>query len=83
LRDGSYHVESAPGNIKAMAEVVYVARVRVERVRGPLRLTWVAAEEEPIRFGVHDEIADHYGVERGGEIEHATTLDYLAAAAAT
>ena len=66
-----------------MAEVVYVSRVRVERVRGPLRLTWVPAEPEPIRFGVHDTIADHYDVERGGEAEHATTLDYLTAAAAT
>ena len=66
-----------------MPEVVYVARVRVERVRGPLRLAWVPAESEPIRFGVHHEIADHYGVARGGEAEHATTIDYLAAAAAT
>jgi hypothetical protein len=65
-----------------MADVKYVSRVRVERVRGPLRHAWLPAESEPIVFGVHDEVADHYGVERGGEAEHATTLDYLTAAAA-
>jgi hypothetical protein len=64
-----------------MGEVSYRSRVRIERVRGPLRRAFVPAEPEPIVFGVHDEIADHYGVARGGETEHATTLDYVVAAA--
>ena len=64
-----------------MAEVVYSSRVRVERIRGPLRRAFLPAEEEPVLFGVHDEVADHYGVPRGGEAEHATTLDYIVAAA--
>jgi hypothetical protein len=38
--------------------------------------------EQPIWFGVHDEVADHYGVERGGDVERSTTLDYVVAAAA-
>lgn len=33
-------------------------------------------------FGVHDEIADHYGVPRGSDAERATTLDHVVAAAA-
>jgi hypothetical protein len=37
---------------------------------------------EPIYSGVHDEVADHYGVPRGGEAERTTTLGYVAAAAA-
>jgi hypothetical protein len=37
---------------------------------------------EPVFFGVHDEIADHYGVPRGTDAERATTLDYVVAAAA-
>jgi hypothetical protein len=64
-----------------MGDVVYVSRVRIERVRGPLRRAFLPATDEPIVFGVHDEVADHYGVARGGEAEHATTLDYVVAAA--
>jgi hypothetical protein len=65
-----------------MGEVTYRSRVRIERVLGPLRRAYLPAEPEPVLFGVHDEIADHYGVARAGEAEHATTLDYVVAAAA-
>jgi hypothetical protein len=64
-----------------VAEVVYSSRVRIERLRGPLRRAELPAEQHAVLFGVHDEIADHYGVNRGGEAEHATTLDYVVAAA--
>jgi hypothetical protein len=64
-----------------MAEVVYVSRVRIERVRGSLRRAEVPGEREPVWFGVHDEVADHYGVANPGEAERATTLDYIVAAA--
>lgn len=63
-------------------EVVYVSHVRVERIRGPLRRAEVPGSAEPVFFGVHDEVADHYGVPRGGEAERPTTLDYVVAAAA-
>jgi hypothetical protein len=33
-------------------------------------------------FGVHDEIATHYGQREGQYEPHATTLDYVVAAAA-
>ncbi len=65
-----------------MADVAYTSRVRIERIRGPLRRADVPGSEEPIFFGVHDEVADHYGVPRGGEAERPTTLDYVVAAAA-
>ena len=65
-----------------MAEIAYVSRVRIERVRGPLRRAEIPGEEEPTWFGVHDEIAAHYGVAEPGEAERATTLDYVVAAAA-
>ena len=65
-----------------MAEVVYTSRVRVERIRGSLRRAEVPGADEPVFFGVHDEVADHYGVARGGDAERATTLDYVVAAAA-
>ena len=63
-----------------MGEVVYRSRVRVERINGPLRRAELPMAE--IEFGVHDEVADHYGVARGSDVERATTLDYLVAAAA-
>jgi hypothetical protein len=63
-----------------MSDVAYVSRVRIVRVRGPLRRAALPFAE--VEFGVHDEVADHYGVKRGGEAERATTLDYLVAAAA-
>lgn len=64
-------------------EVVYVSNVRVERIKGALRRTFVPAQKEPIYFSVHDEIADHYGVDTSVIEPHTTTLDMLVAAAAT
>jgi hypothetical protein len=60
---------------------VYTSNVRIERIRGPLRRAHVPAESEPVMFGVHAGIADHYGVPPGTEAERATTLDYIVAAA--
>ena len=65
-----------------MGEVVYTCRTRVERLHGPLRRALVPGSAEPIWFGVHDEVADHYGVERGSDVERTTTLDYVVASAA-
>jgi hypothetical protein len=65
-----------------MSDVAYRSRVRVEIVRGPLRRITIPARDEPLEIGVHDEVADHYGVARGGEAERPTTLDLLVGAAA-
>ncbi len=62
--------------------VVYRSRVRVEPVKGPLRRAYLPAEQEPIIFGLHSEVAEHYGVDMKDHEPHATTLDYLVAAAA-
>jgi hypothetical protein len=64
-----------------VAEVAYVSRVRVEPVEGKIRRASIPAEEEPVLFGVHGEVAEHYGVSPGEEEPHSTTLDYLVAAA--
>jgi hypothetical protein len=64
-----------------MAEVAYTSRIHIERIRGPLRRAYLPARDEPIEFGVHDEVADHYGVVRGSDVERATTLDFIVAAA--
>ena len=64
-----------------MTEPAYVSRVRIERLGGPQRLAYLPAEDAPIAFGVHDEVATHYGVPPGKFPPHATTLDYVVAAA--
>jgi hypothetical protein len=62
--------------------VVYRSQIHIERVKGPLRRAHLPAEREPILFGVHSEVAAHYGVDTDVHEPHATTLDYLVAAAA-
>lgn len=64
-----------------MGDVTYVSRVRIERLVGPQRLAYLPAESEPVTFGVHSEVAEHYGVAPDRFPPHATTLDYVVAAA--
>jgi hypothetical protein len=42
--------------------VVYTSKVKIERVKGPLRRAYLPQEDEPVLFGVHSEVAAHYGV---------------------
>lgn len=63
-------------------QVVYTSTPRIERIKGPLRRAYLPQEEKPIFFGVHSEIAEHYGVDPEVHEPHATTLDYVVAAAA-
>jgi uncharacterized OsmC-like protein len=42
---------------------------------GPFRRAEIPGESEPIYLGVHDEVAEHYGVATPGDAERATTLD--------
>ena len=64
-----------------MAEVTYLSEVRIERQAGPLRLAYLPAEREPVRFGTHGAVAAHYGVKGEVPDPHATTIDYIVAAA--
>jgi len=64
-----------------VAGVAYVSRVRVEPVEGRIRRAYLPAEVEPVMFGVHSEVAEHYGVSPEVEEPHASTLDYMVAAA--
>lgn len=65
-----------------MAEVAYRSQVRIERVKGPLRRAWLPAEPQPVIFGVHGAVAEHYRVPPEVLEPHATTLDYIVAATA-
>lgn len=62
-------------------EVVYTSHIRIERVKGPFRRAYLPVETEPVFFGVHSEVAEHYGVDPAIHAPHATTLDYVVAAA--
>jgi hypothetical protein len=66
---------------KTMGDVVYTSRVRVLRHRGPLREAQVPGRDEPVTFGVHSEVAAHYGASPEDFPPDATTLDYVVAAA--
>lgn len=66
----------------AEEEIKYVSRVRTVRDRGPMRRAYLPAEPEPVVFGTHDEVREHYGTAPGQYPERATTLDYVVAAAA-
>ena len=63
-------------------QVVYRSKVKIERIKGPLRRAYLPQEDEPVVFGVHSEIAAHYGVDPQVHTPHAATLDYIVAAAA-
>ena len=62
--------------------VAYRSHVRNERVKGTIRRAFVPAHEGPVMLGVHDEVAEHYGVDNEVVEPHTTTLDYVIAAAA-
>jgi hypothetical protein len=64
-----------------MSEVTYVSRVRVDPVRGMIRQAQLPAEEDSVLFGAHGEIAEHYGASPDEVEPHASTLDYVVAAA--
>ncbi len=64
-----------------MGEPAYVSDVRIERRHGPIREAFLPAEERPVIFGVHGAVAAHYGVQADDSPPHATTLDYVVAAA--
>jgi hypothetical protein len=63
-------------------QVVYTSRSRIERIKGPLRQAYLPQVPEPVKFGVHSEVAEHYGVDPNVHEPQATTLDYVVAAAA-
>jgi len=62
--------------------VAYTSNVKIERVKGPLRRAFLPQMESPVIFGVHSEIAEHYGVDPEVHEPHATTLDYVVASTA-
>jgi hypothetical protein len=65
-----------------MSEVVYRSSVRIERLKGPVRRAYLPVESEPVIFGVHGAVAEHYKVPPNVLEPHAATLDCVVAATA-
>jgi hypothetical protein len=65
-----------------MSDVVYRSEIRIERVKGPIRRAYLPGEKDPVIFGVHGAIAEHYKVSPDAFEPRAATLDYLVAATA-
>jgi len=63
-----------------MSDVVYKSKVQIRRLGGPIRAATLPAESEPVIFGVHGAIAEHYGIDMSQTEAHATTIDYVVAA---
>ena len=63
-------------------DIVYRSQALIERVKGPLRRAYLPAAAEPIYFGIHSEIAEHYGVSPDVHKPVTATIDYLVAATA-
>ncbi len=63
-----------------MSAVVYTSLVTIRRLGGPNREARLPAEPDPVKFGVHSAIAQHYGADVATYGERATTLDYVVAA---
>lgn len=64
-----------------MSDVVYASYVVVTRERGPIRSATLPGRDDPVTFGVHGAVAEHYGVSPEDFPPDATTIDYLVAAA--
>ncbi|MDP8932544.1 MAG: hypothetical protein M3O70_29340 [Actinomycetota bacterium] len=65
-----------------MSEVVYRSQIQIRREEGPIRYARLPATSEPVVFGAHGPIYEHYGIDEGRFQDQATTLDYVIAAAA-
>ena len=59
--------------------VAYRSRIHLQRIKGPYRIAHLPIDGE-VKFGVHSEVAEHYGVIPDISEPHATTLDYIVAA---
>jgi hypothetical protein len=68
---------------KAMSDVVYISKSRIERKQGPLRIAHLPGESQPVTFSVHGAIAEHYKVAPAKLKEsHSSTIDYVISATA-
>ena len=71
-----------PDNQETNDPVAYRSKVRIERVKGPIRRAYVPAHDGPVMLGVHSEVAEHYGVDNTVVDPYTTPPDYVVMATA-
>ena len=54
-------------------QIVYVSNVTIEPVTGAIRHAYLPPDKTQVTFGVHNEIAEHYGVD-ASERKHIQLL---------
>jgi hypothetical protein len=70
-------------NEDRVTAVAYTSTIRLERIKGPLRIAYLPGEVQPVTFSVHGAIAEHYKIDPASLTEsHAATIDYVIAATA-
>lgn len=67
---------------RSSSHLVYRSLVTVEADRGREKHAVLPIDGKPVVMGVNDEVAAHYGIPEGAYTPHATSLDYVVAAAA-
>ncbi len=66
-----------------MSAVAYTSKIRLERIKGPVRIAHLPGETQPVTFSVHGAIAAHYKIDPATLSDsHASTIDYVIAATA-
>ena len=63
-----------------MADVAYRSEITIQRQEQGIRRAQLPGEKEPVMFGMHGAIAEHYGRTAGEYDPHASTIDYVIAA---
>jgi len=64
-----------------MSEFSYTSKVRIEHMGVPFNRAFLPGAKEPVLFGVHGKIAEHYKIPADTVEPCTTTLDYIVAAA--
>lgn len=64
-----------------MSDVIYTSVLRIDHLGVPCNQAILPAETEPVLFGVHGAIAEHYRISPDMAKPRAATLDYIVASA--
>ena len=64
-----------------MSDFNYTSKVRIEHLGIPFNRAQLPASKEPVMFGVHGRIAEHYRIPMDTVKPCSTTLDYIVASA--
>jgi hypothetical protein len=75
-----YYGRKGSGEENSVSGVKYVSKIQLEPVEGKIRRAYLPVQEDPVLFGVHSEVAEHYGVSADDVEPYDTTLDYVVAA---